>query len=284
MVLKGKEIKEHKIKEMSEYISKLNKKISFVIFQVGDNFASNKYIGSKLKLAKELNMDAKLVKYPEDVTESEIIKDIKEVNENPLICGAMIQLPLPKHLDEYKLTQLIKKEKDIDGFNVNNIGLAYLNEKSLVSCTAKGTVSLLDYYNIPIEGKNITIAGRSNLVGKILALLLINRGATVTVCNSKTKDIKKYIDHSDIFISAIGIPHHFKAEHFKDNKGITVVDIGINRKDGKVVGDVDFDGVVDLVSNITPVPGGIGVLTVTELMQNIIIASELQKRRINGNS
>ncbi len=128
MILRGKEIKEHKINEMSEYINKSKDKISFVIFQVGDNFASNKYIGSKLKLAKELNMDAKLVKYPEDVTEEEIINDINEVNNDDLICGAMIQLPLPKHLDEYKLTQLIKKEKDIDGFNVNNIGLAYLNE------------------------------------------------------------------------------------------------------------------------------------------------------------
>ncbi len=278
MILRGKEIKEHKIKEMTNYISNSKDKLSFVIFQVGDNFASNKYIGSKLKLAQELNMDAKLVKYPEDVTEEEMIRDINEVNNDENICGAMIQLPIPKHLDEHKLTQLIKKEKDIDGFNVNNIGLAYLNEKSLVSCTAKGAVSLLDYYNIPIEGKNVTIAGRSNLVGKILALLLINRGATVTVCNSKTKDIKSYIDKSDIFISAIGIAHHFTSEHFKDNENITVVDIGINRKDGKVVGDVDFDGVVDLVDNITPVPGGIGVLTVTELMQNIIIANEIQKK------
>lgn len=277
MILKGKPIKEEMIQKFKKEVSLKKERISFVIFQVGDNFASNKYINSKIKFADELGMEAKLIKLDENIKQEILIEKIEEVNNDDSIIGSMIQLPLPDHLDEFKLTQLIKKEKDIDGFNVSNIGMAYLNKKSLVSCTAKGTIRMLEYYGIDIESKNITIAGRSNLVGKILALLLINKGATVTVCNSKTKDIKKHIDNSDIFISAIGSAHFFDYSYFKDNKEITIIDIGTNFLDGKLVGDVDFENVVDNVKNISPVPGGIGLLTVTELMQNVITAYEIQK-------
>ncbi len=276
MILYGKEIKEKMQEELKQEVTKIKDNISFVIIQVGDNFASNKYINNKINYAKNLGIDAIHLKYSEDVQQEELLNKIEELNQDKNINGVIVQLPLPKHLDEKLITQAIDYKKDIDGFNIKNIGKAYLNEDTLVSCTAQGIVKLLDYYNIEIAQKNITIAGRSNLVGKILALLLINKGATVTVCNSKTKNIENFINNSDIFISAIGVANHFDS-NFINNDKLTVIDVGINFLDNKMVGDVNFDDVKDKVQNITPVPGGVGVLTVVQLMENIIKAYKIQK-------
>ncbi|MFV0288769.1 MAG: bifunctional 5,10-methylenetetrahydrofolate dehydrogenase/5,10-methenyltetrahydrofolate cyclohydrolase [Mycoplasmatales bacterium] len=283
MLLPAKEIREKKKQIIKKQLEDLNITLKFAIIQVGDNPASNKYINNKIKYAKELGIEVVLKQYSIDVEQLELIKQIKEYNVDCNIAGIIVQLPLPEHLNEQAIVQKIKFTKDIDGFSVQNIGNTYLGNEALTSCTAQGVITLLNHYQIPIAGKNITIAGRSNLVGKILALLLINKGATVTVCNSQTKNIKEYIKHSDIFISAIGKPQYFTADYF-NNKNLTVIDIGINFLDGKLVGDIDTKNVEPKVKNITPVPGGIGVLTVTELIGNVVKAYKISQKEKNGNN
>lgn len=274
MILFGKVVQENMSKELIKYTTE--QKISFTVISIGNNFASKKYINNKLKYADKINIKSQHINLNEKVKEEEVLQLINKLNKDETVNGIILQLPIPKHLNEFKLTQSIAKEKDIDGFNTDNIGNTYLDKKSLVSCTAYGVINILDFYKIPIEGKNICIAGRSNLVGKILAILLINRGATVTSCNSKTKKIKSFINNSDIFISAIGSPHFFDDSYF-DNQNLTIIDVGTNFQEGKLVGDVDFEQVKDKVQNITPVPGGVGVLTVTNLMNNVVKAHKKQK-------
>ncbi len=280
MILDGKEVQNYYKNKIKEYTKK-HPDISFSVICIGENFASSKYVSNKLKFALELGIKSKLINLSENVTKEEVFSTINTLNNDETVHGIILQLPMPSHLDEFSLTQSIVKEKDIDGFNIENIGLTYYNKESLISCTAKGIITMLEYYKIPITGQNVCIAGRSNLVGKILAILFINLGATVTVCNSKTKDIYKLINQSDIFVSAIGRANFFKGEQIT-NPDLTVVDVGINFTDGKLVGDVEFETVSENVKNISPVPGGVGPLTILELMNNLVVAYKMQIKERNG--
>lgn len=232
---------------------------------------------NKIRACEEVGIDTELIKLRSNVSEKRLLKLIDKANKDKKVNGVFVQFPLPNHLDEKVITNRIDPSKDVDGLHDINLGKILQNDKTaFVPCTVSGVLQLLDSLKINVEGKNICIAGRSNIVGKPLALALINRGATVTSCNSKTKDIKKHIKASDIFVSAIGSPKYFDKTYF--NKDHVVIDVGINRVDGKVCGDVDYNSVVSKVKYITPVPGGVGLLTTTNVLLNVIKAYKLQNK------
>ncbi len=271
MILDGKIVRESIIENLKQEINNLENKPTLKIIVVGDNKASEVYVRNKVKFCSNLNLNVSVDKLEETITEEELLEILNKYNNDETINGLFTQLPLPSHISEQKVIETIDPKKDVDGFSKFQIGNLFLNEEGLYPCTVEAIIDIFDYYNINVSGQNITIVGRSNIVGKPLALRLINMGATVTVCNSKTKDIKSFIDNSDIFISAIGSPKYFTKDYFKDNKDLTIIDVGINRdENNKLCGDVDFSEVSPLVNNITPVPGGVGVLTVTNVCKNLI--------------
>lgn len=248
------------------------------IIVVGDNPASKVYVKNKMEFAKKIGVEAKLFTLDEQVEEVELLDLIKQLNNDVNINGLFVQLPIPDHIDEKTVIKAIDQAKDVDGFSYGNIGKLFVNDDTgLFPCTVEGIIQILEYYQISIPGNNIVIVGRSNIVGKPLALRLINLGATVTICNSKTKDIKKFIDNADIFISAIGVSNHFDQSYFIDNQDLFIIDVGINRDaEGKLCGDVAYEQVIDQVKGITPVPGGVGVMTVVNVIENVIRAYEIQ--------
>ncbi|MDC4245623.1 bifunctional 5,10-methylenetetrahydrofolate dehydrogenase/5,10-methenyltetrahydrofolate cyclohydrolase [Clostridium perfringens] len=272
-----------KIRE--EIIEQLKKQdlsnIKGVFIQVGDNAASNIYVGNKCKLCKELKIDYEHIKLDENIKEEELIDLIHMLNETKCVTGIMVQLPLPKHISEEKIINSIDPSKDIDGFTNVNKGKLMIGDKSaIIPCTPKGIITILEHENIDVEGKNVVIVGRSNIVGKPLAQLLINKGATVTVCNSKTdRDIlRQQIILSDIFISAIGQPNYFNENFFmEDNnfyaenlENIIAIDVGINRdNNNKLCGDISKE-LYDYFDSVTSVPGGVGVMTIVELVGNLV--------------
>lgn len=202
----------------------------------------------------------------------ELIKIIQELNKREDIHGILLQSPIPKHLDIYEAFKTIDYRKDVDGFNPVNIGRLTLNRHTFVSCTAHGIIRLLKEYNINISGANAVIIGRSNIVGKPLAQSLLNEDATVTVCHSKTQNLNQITKNADILISAVGKPKFVTKDMVKDNA--VIIDVGINRIDGKIIGDVDFENVKEVASYITPVPGGVGPMTIAMLMHNVVIATK----------
>lgn len=255
-------------------------KIRGVFIQVGDNLASNVYVRNKCTLCNELGIKHTYLKLDENISEEELLNIIYKLNKTKCVKGIMVQLPLPKHISEEKIINTIDPSKDIDGFtNVNKGKLMIGDETGIIPCTPKGIMTILEHENINVEGKNVVIVGRSNIVGKPLAQLLINKGATVTVCNSKTDKnrLKELILDSDIFISAIGQANYFDLDFFEDLtfsnnvfKNITAIDVGINRdKNNKLCGDISQD-MYGVFKKITPVPGGVGVMTVLELVRNLI--------------
>ncbi len=253
-------------------------KIRGVFIQVGDNSASNVYVRNKCTLCNELGIKHTYLKLDENISEEEILNIIYKLNKTKCVTGIMVQLPLPKHISEKKVINSIDPSKDIDGFtNVNKGKLMIGDETGIIPCTPKGIMAILEYENINVEGKNVVIVGRSNIVGKPLAQLLINKGATVTVCNSKTdrRVLKQHIINSDIFVSAIGQSNYFDKDFFAecvvgDFSDIVAIDVGINRdENNKLCGDIS-KGIYGVFKNITPVPGGVGVMTVLELVRNLI--------------
>ncbi len=268
-----------KIRErIKEDLKKQNlSKIRGVFIQVGDNSASNIYVRNKCTLCNELGIKHTYLKLDENISEEELLNIIYKLNKTKCATGIMVQLPLPKHISEEKVVNSIDPNKDIDGFtNVNKGKLMIGDETGIIPCTPKGIMTILEHENIDVEGKNVVIVGRSNIVGKPLAQLLINKGATVTVCNSKTdRDVLvELIRNSDIFISAIGQANYFDLNFFgecriKDFSKIVAIDVGIIRLDDGLYGDISRD-MYPLFKNITPVPGGVGVMTVLELVRNLI--------------
>ena len=242
--------------------------IKLTIFQVGDNPASNTYVRNKVKACDEVGIESEVVKL--DLEEYErcqlLPKYLKENNSD----GVMLQLPLPKGWDEHYFTNLIPQKQDADCLTTASLGEFYASNKpTLAPCTAQGIIDLLDYYNIPIEGKHAVVVGRSNIVGKPVAHLLTCRNATVTVCHSKTPNLSEFTKQADILVVAIGKAKYITADMIKD--GAVVVDVGINRdENGKLCGDVDFEQVAPIASAITPVPGGVGPMTVAELLKNTV--------------
>lgn len=260
------EIKEKLKSEISE--QKLNP--SLAIIKVGDNPASEIYVRNKIKACEEIGIKSFL--YEKIKTEEELIKLIEELNQNKEISGILVQSPLPSGFDEDKITNLIRKSKDVDGFGIENLGYLAKNEEQILSATPYGIITMLEHEKIPIEGRHVVIIGRSKIVGRPLALALLNRDATVTICHSKTNHLKEIAKTADILIVAIGKPKFITKEYVKENA--VVIDVGINRINNEVIGDVDFEDVKDIVSYITPVPGGVGPMTIVSLLRNTINANK----------
>ena len=271
MLLDGKKVSEYIKEEIKKEVQKIDElglqQPGLAVLMVGENKASEIYVNSKIKYSADIGIYSKLVTLPEDITQIRLEKEIEELNNDENIHGILVQLPLPKHLDSDKVIKLIKPEKDVDCFTKTNIGKIFLGDNyNVAPCTPAGIIELLKKSNIDILGKDVTIIGRSNIVGKPLALMMINEGATVTVCHSKTKSLDEKTRNADILIACVGQKHFIKKEMAKP--GAVVIDVGINRVDGKICGDVDFDEVSKIASYITPVPGGVGPMTVAMLFKN----------------
>lgn len=278
-LLNGKELSDKIKDEIKLKVQKLKengKDVYLAVIQVGDNPASSVYVGNKEKACKYCGIESRVIKLKEDTSEESLISIINLLNYTEFINGILVQLPLPKHINEQNVLQSILPEKDVDGFHELNVGKLILGEDVLAPCTANGIIELLIENNIEIEGKNCVVVGRSNIVGKPTAMMLLQLNGTVTICHSKTKDLKKICKEADILVCAIGKPKFFNKEYVKE--GAVVVDVGIHRTENGLCGDVDFDDVKDIVSAITPVPKGVGAMTVAMLMYNCVQAAKMQLR------
>lgn len=276
-LLDGRKVKEDGLENLKSKLAKLDKTLTLAVIQIGNDPASNIYVSNKNKTAAKLGCNFIHIKFDETVEEKEVLEKIDELNYDEDIDGILVQMPIPKHLNETLIQNRVKSYKDVDGLTDINAGLLVHNKDSLISCTPHGILTLLNYYDIKISKKHVVIVGRSNLVGKPLINLMLNNDATVTVCHSKTENLSDITKTADILIVAVGRPNFIKEDMVKD--GAVVVDVGINRVDDKIVGDVDFDSVSKKVSAITPVPGGVGQMTILELFNNLYKAYHL---RIQG--
>lgn len=275
-ILDGKkaalDLKEEVRVRLAEYYKKGAPACNLAIIMVGDNPASEVYVRNKAKACEAVGIGGKLIKLNEKTTQEELEKYIKAVSNDPKVHGVMVQLPLPPHLDEDRATELVPPEKDIDGFTTANLGKLVVGKHGFLSCTPGGIIYLLKKNKIVLTGKHVVIVGRSKIVGKPLALALLNENCTVTVCHSKTRNLAKITRDADILISAVGKPGFITADMV--NLCAVVVDVGINRTENGIVGDVDYEGVSRVASFITPVPGGVGPMTVAYLMKNTLLAYE----------
>lgn len=275
MIIDCKKLKTKQIDYLKKEIETLERKPKLQIIVVGSLDASSIYVRNKKIVGDEIGVEVEVINVEDTISEQALIDLIEAGNINDKVDGLFVQLPVPKHISEQVIINSIAPEKDVDGFSYVSSGKVMAGAKAMNPCTADAVVTILEEINEPIEGSNIVIAGRSNIVGKPLANMLINLGATVTVANSKTKDIKKLIDNADVFISAIGRANHFDQSYFVNRKDLTVIDVGINRdENGKLCGDVDTLNVEPHVKAITPVPGGVGVLTVVHVMKNMLKAMQ----------
>ena len=253
--------------EHSQLKEKYGKPAGLAVVIVGNNPASQVYVKNKIRACKNVGFYSENIEFDENISEKELLQEIDKLNKNNRIDGILVQLPLPAHINELKIIDSISPEKDVDGFHVSNIGKMVIgDETGFLSCTPYGIMQLLEEYKIEISGKDAVIIGRSNIVGKPMALMLIQKGATVQVCNSNTKDLRKKLNKADIIIVAAGVPKLLKKEDVKE--GAVVIDVGINRVDGEICGDVDYEGVAEKTSYITPVPGGVGPMTIASLIKN----------------
>ena len=253
--------------EHNQLKEKYGKQAGLAVVIVGNNPASQVYVRNKIKACENVGFYSENIELDENISEKELLQEIDKLNKNDRINGILVQLPLPSHINELKIIDSISPEKDVDGFHVANIGKMVIgDETGFLSCTPYGIMQLLEEYKIEIAGKDAVIIGRSNIVGKPMALMLIQKGATVQVCNSRTKDLRKKLNDADIIIVAAGVPKLLKKEDVKE--GAVVIDVGINRVDGEICGDVDYEEVVEKASYITPVPGGVGPMTIASLIKN----------------
>lgn len=253
--------------EHNQLKEKYGKQAGLAVVIVGNNPASQVYVRNKMKACENVGFYSENIELDENISEEELLQEIDKLNKNDRINGILVQLPLPSHINELKIIDSISPEKDVDGFHVANIGKMVIgDETGFLSCTPYGIMQLLEEYKIEIAGKDVVIIGRSNIVGKPMALMLIQKGATVQVCNSRTKDLRKKLNDADIIIVAAGVPKLLKKEDVKE--GAVVIDVGINRIDGKICGDVDYEEVLEKASYITPVPGGVGPMTIASLIKN----------------
>jgi len=249
-----------------------HKKIGLVVVLIGNDPASQVYVRNKIKACEEVGIRSFAHNLPQETTQEEAGALIRRLAQDDEVNGILIQLPLPRHLDEKALLELIPPEKDVDGFLAENVGRLALHERGTVACTPLGVMELLRRSGISVAGKHAVVIGRSNIVGRPMALLFLNADATVTVCHSKTERLKEHCSRADILIAAVGKPNFVTADMVKE--GAVVIDVGINRVDGKLCGDVDFEAVKDKASAITPVPGGVGPMTIAMLLQNTCLAAE----------
>lgn len=275
-LINGKKISQDIKDELKEKVSGLKEENivpTLAVIQVGDDKASSVYIANKKKACGYIGMGSQTIHLPEDTTEEELLKKVEDLNHDQEVSGILVQLPLPKHINEDIVIQNILPSKDVDGFHPENVGRLSIGGKGFTSCTPYGIIELLKRSNISIEGKECVVVGRSNIVGKPMAMLLLRENGTVTICHSKTKDLKEVTRRADILIVAIGKPKFITAEFVKE--GAVVIDVGIHRNpDNSLCGDVDFTDVEGKVSAITPVPGGVGPMTIAMLMSNCVESAE----------
>ena len=275
MIISGKEISVKIKDQLKEEVSKIKEPYprlpKLVVILVGDNQASQTYVRNKERGCQYIGIESEILRHDASFSEIELLQEINDLNNDDTVDGILVQLPLPQHINEEKVLDAIVPSKDVDGFHPENVAKLFLGQHSLVPCTPKGMMVLLEEINYDLAGKEVVIVGRSNIVGKPVALLCLQKNATVTIAHSQTKDLKAVCSRADVLIAAIGKPKFFNHEYVKD--GAVVLDVGINRdENNKLCGDVDFDDVKDKVSAITPVPGGIGPMTITMLMKNTIEA------------
>lgn len=275
-LIDGREIGKKIREEIQERVSSLKEKgctPGLAVIIVGDNQASHTYVKNKQKSSVEVGMKSELIQLPETVTEAALLEQIKQLNDDDSIHGILVQLPLPKHIDEDRVILTIDPTKDVDGFHPENVGKMIIGQRAFLSCTPYGIIKLLERTNTPIKGQHAVIVGRSNIVGKPMGQLLLQRDATVTYCHSHTDDLAKHTKQADILIVAIGQAKFINETHVKE--GAVVIDVGMNRdENGKLCGDVDFDSVLPKSSAITPVPGGVGPMTITMLLKNTLLSAE----------
>lgn len=281
-IISGKEVSAFLNQKTADEVKCLNEKgvcVSLAVIIVGDDPASKVYVNNKKKACEKLGIVSLEYALPENTSQDELLKLIDELNNRKDVNGILCQLPLPKHLDEELLINAISPEKDVDCFHPVNVGRLYTGTGKLKPCTPAGVMTMLEYYNIEIQGKNCVVIGRSNIVGKPMAALLTAKNGTVTICHSKTVNLKEYTKTADILVAAVGKPKFVTKDMVKESA--VVIDVGIHRmENGKLCGDVDFDEVEPVAGYISPVPGGVGPMTIAELMENTVTAAKIQNQVI----
>lgn len=276
-ILNGNEIAQQIRCELKEEVKALTEKgivPGLAVIIVGENPASKVYVGRKHKACQELGLYSEVIELPVEMTTEILLDKVKVLNQNPAIHGILVQLPLPKHIEEDAVLKAILPEKDVDGFHPVNVGKLTVGQESLTPCTPTGIMKMLELQGISPSGKHAVIIGRSNIVGKPMAALLLAKDATVTICHSRTANLSQITRQADILVAAVGKPNFVTADMVKP--GSVVIDVGINRVDGKLIGDVDFAAVKDVAGSITPVPGGVGPLTIAMLLYNTVKAAKCQ--------
>jgi len=275
-IISGKEVAENilttDLKSRVEKLRQSNIIPKLVVILVGEMKASASYVAQKEKFAGKAGIISEVQRFDDNVSEDEILNRISEINSDKSIHGVIVQLPLPKHISVAKVLNNINPDKDVDGFTPFNVGKLFLGEDTLVSCTPKGIMLMLESKNVDLSGKNVTVIGRSNIVGKPVSILCQQQNATVTMCHSKTKDLDSKLADADVVIVAAGVPRFISGSQIPE--GAVVIDVGIHNIEGKLCGDVDFESASKRASAITPVPGGVGPMTVCALIENTIIAAE----------
>ena len=277
-IIDGKRISQEIKDELKEKVAVLKeqgKEVALAVVQVGNDAASSVYVRNKKKACEYIGIRSLSYELPEETTEQELLDLIEKLNEDASVNGILVQLPVPEHINPDKIIQAISPQKDVDGFHPQNVGKLVIGEKGFVSCTPAGVIELLKRSDVAIEGKHCVVVGRSNIVGKPMALLMLRENATVTIAHSKTKDLKEICKSADILIVAVGKPCFVTADYVKE--GAVVIDVGIHRdENNKLCGDVKYDEVAPKVSAITPVPGGVGPMTIAMLMNNCVESLKLQ--------
>ena len=275
-LIDGKKISGEIKDELKEKVAQLKEQgleVTLAVIQVGNDPASTVYVGNKKKACAYIGIRSLAYELPGETTQEELLALVRELNDRKDVNGILVQLPLPAHIDEDTVIRTIAPEKDVDGFHPQSVGLLSIGQKGFVSCTPAGIIQLLKRSGVEIDGRECVVVGRSNIVGKPMAMLLIRENGTVTVCHSHTKDLKEVTRRADILVVAIGKRQFITADYVKE--GATVIDVGMHRKeDGKLCGDVDFDSVEPVAGAITPVPGGVGPMTIAMLMNNCVSSVE----------
>jgi len=271
VIIDGKQIAKKLRSRIAEQVTKLDRKPGLAVVLVGDDPASEVYVRNKDNACKEVGFYSEKINKPADITQAELLSEVERLNKDDKIDGILVQLPLPSHLDANQVIEAIDPNKDVDGFHSENVGKLMQNKAYLRPCTPKGVMTMLATIGVDLVGKNCVVVGASNIVGRPMAMELLNARATVTICNSKTQDLSSKLKQADIIVAAVGRPKMIKGDWIKT--GAIVIDVGITRlENGSLSGDVDFDAVQDKAAWITPVPGGVGPMTIATLLENTLTA------------
>ena len=272
IIMDGKGLAKKMQDQMKKQVAALTaegKTPGLCVILVGEDKASQVYVRNKEKQSEAMGMNSRVVRLAADISEADLLAEVEKQNQDDSMHGILVQLPLPKHIDEQKVLRAIRYEKDVDGFHPMNVGNFFLGNESALPCTPYGIMKILEEYNIALEGKKALVIGRSNIVGKPMSIMLLNENATVTIAHSRTKNLKELAKEADILVAAIGRGHFVTADFIKE--GAVVIDVGMNRSaEGKLIGDVDTAAAMGIASHITPVPGGVGPMTITMLLQQTI--------------